>query len=277
METFTNDGFTFEVTDAGPADGEVIILLHGFPASRSSWREIIPQLTRAGYRVLAPNQRGYSRGARPRGRRDYTIPKLGYDIIALADQAGAEKFHVVGHDWGGGVMWELAANHADRLHTATSLTTPHPRAILKAGTRSTQLLKSYYIFLFQLPFLPELGFNGPMRKRTWQAMERFGLKREFAQEYAALFKEPGAARGAINWYRGLAFGSPTGVGDVTGVPVMYLYGTKDFALGRKAADLTAGFVKSKYRYEVLEGVSHWMPEEIPSRVSELVLDFISDV
>jgi pimeloyl-ACP methyl ester carboxylesterase len=274
VDTFTNDGFTFEVTDAGPSDGELIVLLHGFPESRSSWREVIPQLTHAGYRVLAPNQRGYSRGARPKQRSMYTMPKLAGDIVALLDQAGVEKCHVVGHDWGGGVMWQLASAHADRLHTATSLTTPHPRAMLKAGTRSTQLLKSYYMFLFQLPFLPEQGFTGPMRKRTWQAMQRFGLKPEFAAEYARLFEEPGAARGAINWYRGLFFGSPTGVTAITDVPVMYLYGTKDFALGRKAADLTADYVQSPYRYEVLEGVSHWMPEEIPSRVSELLLDFI---
>ena len=194
----------------------------------------------------------------------------------MADQAGVERFHVVGHDWGGGVAWELAANHSDRVRTMTALTTPHPRAMVKAATRSSQLLKSYYMFLFQLPVLPELGFTGPMRKRTWQAMERFGLHAEYAEEYASLFDEPGAARGAINWYRALPFGSPNGVGPVS-VPTLYVYGTKDFALGRKAADLTGEFVKGPYRYEVLEGVSHWMPEEIPSRVSELVLEFIQSV
>ena len=128
----------------------------------------------------------------------------------------------------------------------------------------------------RLPVLPEIGFTGPMRKRTCQAMERFGLHAEYAEEYASLFDEPGAARGAINWYRALPFGSPNGVGPVS-VPTLYVYGTKDFALGRKAADLTGEFVKGPYRYEVLEGVSHWMPEEIPSRVSELVLEFIQSV
>lgn len=270
METFANDGFTFDVTDAGPANGEAMVLLHGFPESRDAWQEMIPLLVHAGYRVLAPNQRGYSRGARPPGRRDYTLDKLSGDVLALLDQAGVERAHIVGHDWGGGVAWDLAANHADRVLTMTSLATPHPSALLKAA-RGTQALKSTYMLVFQLPAVAEFGFR---TGAVWRAVERSGLPKRYIEQYRRLFDEPGAARGALNWYRALPFSPRTGVGTVA-VPTLYVYGTNDVALGRKAADLTANYVSGPYRYEVLDGVSHWIPEEVPARTAELILDFVS--
>jgi pimeloyl-ACP methyl ester carboxylesterase len=270
METFTNDGYRFEVTDRGPAEGEAVVLLHGFPESRNAWDEVIPLLVHAGYRVLAPNQRGYSRGARPRQRRAYTLDKLSGDIVAMLDQAGVTRAHIVGHDWGGGVAWDLAANHAERVLTVTSLATPHPRAMVKAATRGTQGLKSFYMFLFQLPRLPELSFRSGM----WRAMERSGLPKRYIESYRALFDEPGAAQGALNWYRALPFGSPNGVGPVA-VPTLYIYGTEDVALGRKAADLTGDYVTGPYRYEIFEGISHWIPEEVPTRTAEVLLDFLA--
>lgn len=276
METFTNDGFTFEVTDAGPSNGEAIVLLHGFPESRAAWREVTPALVHAGYRVLAPNQRGYSRGARPKARRAYTLDKLGRDIVALLDQAGVERAHVVGHDWGGIVAWHLAAKHAERLWSMTSLTTPHAKAMVKSLTRSTQGLKSWYMAMFQLPGLAELGFTGPARGRMRAQLARSGLPERYLDEYMALFAEPGAARGAINYYRALPLGPRDIFGPVT-IPTMYVYGTNDFALGRTPADLTGDYVQGPYRYEVLEGVSHWIPEEVPNRTAELVLDFIGSL
>lgn len=206
MQTFTNDGFTFEVTDAGPPTGEAIVLLHGFPESRDAWDEVAPSLVHAGYRVLIPNQRGYSRGARPKSRRAYTLDKLAGDVLALADQAGAERFHVVGHDWGGIVAWHLASAHAERLLTMTALATPHPRAVVTSLVRSGQALKSWYIALFQLPTMPELGFNGPLQRRMWKRMVDTGLPERYVEGYRRLFNEPGAARGAINYYRALPLG-----------------------------------------------------------------------
>ncbi len=276
MEQFTNDGFTFDVTDAGSSSDEVIVLLHGFPESRVSWQEVTPHLVKAGYRVLAPDQRGYSRGARPKARSAYTLPKLGNDIIAMADQAGAERFHVVGHDWGGGVAWELAGNHAQRVKTVTSLATPHPRALVKAVTRSTQGLKSWYMLFFQLPMIPEFGFTR-MRGRIRKQLVDSGLPEQYADEYLDLMAEPGAATGALNWYRALfAGGAPNGVGQIN-IPTMYVYGTDDFALSRKAADLTGDYVAGPYRYEILEGTGHWIPEEAPQVTAELVLDFVKSV
>ncbi|HVV35103.1 MAG TPA: alpha/beta fold hydrolase [Acidimicrobiales bacterium] len=251
---------------------DTIILLHGFPESSASWRHVTPLLTGAGYRVLAPDQRGYAADARPTRRRDYTLDKLASDVLALADAEGVERFHVVGHDWGGAVAWYLAANHAERVRTLTSLATPHPKAMVASLLRG-QLLKSWYMLAFQLPILPELAVRGPFFRRQ---LLRSGMPDEFVDEYLALLRQPGAARGALNWYRALPFSPPSAVG-VVRVPTLYVYGTDDIALGRAAADRTGDYVAAPYRYEVLDGVSHWIPEEVPERVAALVLDFIGTV
>jgi len=270
MESYRAGDLTFDVTDAGPPDGEIIVLLHGFPETRASWSDVIPHLTEAGYRVLAPDQRGYSPGARPRGRRAYRLDYLADDIIALADAAGAEKVHVVGHDWGAGVAWAVAADHPDRVHSVTSMATPHPRAMVRAIATSSQSLKSWYMVLFQLPFLPELSF-GPAQASMRRSLRKSGLLDDRIDDYFAVLTQPGAATGALNWYRALPFGPQPMTGTIL-VPALYIYGTSDFALGRTAADLTARYVAGPYRYEVLDGVSHWIPEEVPETVAELVID-----
>ena len=273
MDTFAHDGFTFDLDDYGPPDGDAFVLLHGWPQSRASFTDVAPLLADAGYRVLVPDQRGYSPGARPKQRRAYKLPTLGNDIVALLDAAGVARAHIVGHDWGGAVAWELAANHADRVTTMTSLATPHPSAMVKAMVRGTQGLKSGYMLFFQLPVLPEMGF-GIARRPMRRVLLRSGMPEEYLDEYMALLGQKGGARGAFNYYRALPLSRPGGVGPIA-VPTMYIYGTDDVALGRKAADLTADYCNGPYRYEVMDGVSHWIPEEIPEIVAKLLLDFIA--
>jgi pimeloyl-ACP methyl ester carboxylesterase len=271
--TFTHAGLTFDVDDSGigEAQAEVVILLHGFPASRRSWDGVTPALVDAGYRVLAPDQRGYSPGARPPDRRDYAIEHLVGDVLALADDAGATRFHLVGHDWGGAVAWSLAASHPGRLRTVTSLTTPHGRALLRSMTSSTQALRSWYMAFYQLPWLPELSVtSGAGGTAFMRVLVQSGLSPVRADDYLR-FMRSGAVGPAINWYRAIPFTRPTTLGDVS-VPAMYVYGTKDFALGRRAADLVGHYVDGPYRYEVLEGVSHWIPEEEPDTTARLLLD-----
>jgi len=164
VKTFSRGPLTFDVVDGGPPDGPPVILLHGFPETSASWADVVPGLHRHGFRTLAPDQRGYSRGARPKGRRSYSIAELVRDVVALADAAGAERFHLVGHDWGGIVAWHFASAHPERLLTVTSLSTPHPAAFQDSLLRSTQLLKSYYMFAFQLP--------GPRSDRCWPPTAR---------------------------------------------------------------------------------------------------------
>ncbi|HEX3394790.1 MAG TPA: alpha/beta fold hydrolase [Acidimicrobiales bacterium] len=271
--TFTHAGLTFDVDDSGveEAQAEVVILLHGFPASRRCWDGVTPALVDAGYRVLAPDQRGYSPGARPAGRRQYAMEHLVGDVLALADSAGATRFHLVGHDWGGAVAWSLAASHPERLRTVTSLATPHDRALLRSMTSSTQALHSWYMAFYQLPWLPEVSVISDAGGKAFaRVLVQSGLSRARAEDYVR-FMRSGAAGPAINWYRAIPFTRPTTLGDVR-VPAMYVYGTKDFALGRRAADLVSRYVHGPYRYEVLEGVSHWIPEEEPDTTARLLLE-----
>ena len=141
LHAFSNDGLTFDVDDTG-GGGEAVILLHGFPGTRGSWDQVTPALAAAGYRALAFDQRGYPPGARPPGRRSYTLDRLVGDVLALAGVAGTDRFHLVGHDWGGAVAWATAARHPDRLLTMTSLSTPHFRALLWSILSSSQIVHS---------------------------------------------------------------------------------------------------------------------------------------
>jgi len=273
LTTFTNDGLTFDVAERGPVDGEVVLLLHGYPETKESWEEVAPALADAGYRVLAPDQRGYSPRARPRGRRQYTIERLNGDVLALADAAGADRFHVIGHDWGGILAWALGTSHPARLASLTSLATPHPSAFARSLVSSTQILRSWYILFYQLPLLPELsGRGGPGSAVFRRALVRSGLSPERADRYVEVLRS-GAAGPAVNWYRGLPLAPPSTFGPVA-VPTLYVYAGADFALSRRAADETARFVTGDYRYEVVEGASHWLPEEHAEQITPTILDFL---
>lgn len=271
VREFGNGDLVFDVRDDGPESGEVVILLHGYPETKASWDGVVPGLTAAGYRVLAPDQRGYSPRARPSGRRAYAADNLVSDVLALADAAGTDRFHVVGHDWGGAVAWYCAMWHPARVATVTSLATPHPTAFARSWVTSAQLLRSWYFLFYQLPRLPEWTASSAFgRQRFRETLLRSGLPEDKLDTYMAVLDEPGAMTAAINWYRAVPFTPPTRQVPVS-VPTLYIYGTKDFALGPKAADLTGRYVTGPYRYERLDA-SHWMPEEVPDIVTKLVLE-----
>jgi pimeloyl-ACP methyl ester carboxylesterase len=269
VDSFRRDGLTFDVRDAGPPDGEPVVLLHGFPQDSAAWDQVAPALHRAGLRTLAPDQRGYSPMARPRGRGRYRLRETTADVLALLDAAGLESAHVVGHDWGGIVGWALGAWHPDRVRTLTALSVPHPAAMAKAMVTSDQALRSSYVFAFQLPFLPERlllsGGGRPLRRM----LRGGGLSREAAAHYVGRMREPGALSAALGWYRALPLSRLDRVGTVH-VPTLHVWSTGDAFLGRAATEATAQFVDAPYRLEVLEGISHWIPELAGDRVAELV-------
>jgi pimeloyl-ACP methyl ester carboxylesterase len=267
LTQFDHDGYRFDVRDEGPLDGPVIIALHGWPQTSASWDGVIPQLTAAGLRVLAPDQRGYSPGARPQNIEAYRMHHLAGDVLALADAAGADTFHLLGHDWGGGVAWYLGAWHPDRVRTLSVLSIPHPRA-LAAAMKGRQALRSSYIAFFQLPRLPELL----LRVRSGAGARRL-LRRSGApdpDQSVRLLAQPGAATATLNWYRALRIRSVRTPGMIT-VPTLFVWSDEDAALDRRGAEDTARWVSGPYRFEVLTGVSHWIPEERPQEVAELVL------
>ncbi len=285
LDHFDHDGLEFDVDDSGPLAGDTVILLHGFPADRRCWDGVTPALNAAGYRTLAPDQRGYSPMARPQGRQSYRIPTLGADVLALADQAGVERFHIVGHDWGAPVAWYLAVKAAGRVLTLTSLSVPHAGAMNEAMRHGTQALHSWYMLAFQVPALPELvlGWRGgrPLRR----ALTASGLRAETAARYASKADQPGGLTGPIDWYRALplnrraASGRRRRVGGGGGpakvqTPTLMIWGPGDPFITRRAAEATGAWVAGPYRFLEIPGATHWLPEESADAVADALIDHL---
>lgn len=264
------DGLVLDVHDSGPLDGEVVVLLHGWPADSSCWAAVTPPLVDAGLRVVALDQRPVAAGARPRGRRPYRMPELVADVVALLDRLGSTPVHLVGHDWGGAVAWSLAASHPERLASLTVLSTPHPRAMAASLVRSPQLLRSTYVGLFQLPFVPEVLLGAAGGTVLRRVLRRSGLSAPWADAYADRLADADTRRASLGWYRAL----PLSAGEVAGpvdVPTTYAWSTGDAALDRTAAEATADHVTGPYRFVVVDDAPHWLPEERPDLVADLVL------
>ncbi|GGF41099.1 alpha/beta hydrolase [Marmoricola endophyticus] len=271
LTSYSHDGLQFAVRDEGPVDGPVVVLLHGFPQTSSCWDGVVPLLHEAGYRTVAPDQRGYSPGARPRGRSSYTLGRLVGDTVALVDQLASGPVHLVGHDWGAAVAWSTAAAHPEAVRTLTTVSVPHPQAFVRALKTPGQLAKSWYMGFFQLPWLPERAMASASISR--RMLRGIGMDRESLRRYQREIVDAGALYGGICWYRALPLENPRGLGRPVTVPTTFVWSDDDGALGRTGADLTAEYVDAAtYRFEVLEGVSHWIPEQAPERLAEIILD-----
>lgn len=266
VDQFRRGDLTFPVRDEGPPDGEAVVLLHGFPQDASAFDAVVPLLHARGLRTLAPTMRGYAASARPAARRAYATSETVADVLALLDAAGVARAHVVGHDWGSAPAWGMAAWHPDRTASVTSLSTPHPAAMATAFVTSTQGLRSWYMGFFQLPAVPELLVPRTLRKTLLDS----GLPPAAADRYCRTMAEPGAVRGALNWYRGIPFSARPPVGP-SKVPTTYVWGRKDFALGRSAAEATGRHVEAAYRFLELDA-GHWLPETAPDEVAAAVLE-----
>jgi pimeloyl-ACP methyl ester carboxylesterase len=267
LSSYQRDGLTFDVLDEGPLDGPVIVLLHGFPQMNTSWRKVTPALHEQGYRTLAPNQRGYSPGARPAGRRPYATSELIADVGALVEQVGG-PVHLVGHDWGAAVAWGVAMTRPDLLRTLTAVSVPHPAAFAKAMPRG-QILDSWYMAMFNIPRLPErLLTSRRIATRAWAAS---GMSAEALEDYWRDFGDGAALRGGLGWYRAMAFTNRRTLGLKVRVPTTYVWSDKDVALGRTGAELCERYVDAPYRFEVMAGASHWIPAERPDELARVIL------
>lgn len=273
MQGFERNGLVFDVRDGGPPDGDVVVLLHGFPQTSAAWDRVEPLLHGAGLRTLAPDQRGYSPGARPSGRTGYTLSELAADVLALLDAAGCERAHVAGHDWGGALAWWLGFHHPQRVRSLTVLSTPHPKAMAQAALTSPQLLRSSYVALFQLPGVAERLLD-PTSSRRWSlgdVLRRSGLDDHHAERYQEALAEPRALTGALSWYRALPLTRPDRAPGRITVPTRYLWGRHDRFLGRRAAELTERYVDGDYRFVPLE-VGHWIPEQAPEAAARATIE-----
>lgn len=271
MKTVTRGQCTFHTRESGPADGEPVLLLHGFPQHSDSWDQVVPLLNAAGYRTVTFDQRGYAPDARPARRRDYTIPELTADAAAVIDAYGG-RMHVVGHDWGAIVAWFLATDYADKVAALTIVSVPHPRAFLASMGTSRQVLSSWYMVFFQLPWVPEQALR---RRWNWFMVNYTGQSEQAAKRDLASFEDQAALTGALNWYRALPLVNLWKRSDTrVQQPTLFVWSDRDVALKRKGAVTTERYVDGPYTFKILPGVSHWIPEEAPEEFSELLVEHL---
>jgi pimeloyl-ACP methyl ester carboxylesterase len=260
----------FAYLDEGDPGAPACLLLHGFPQDLTSWNELAGTLVARGYRVIRPDQRGYSPGARPSGVDAYRLGELAGDAVGLLDALGLARVHVVGHDWGGAVAWALGAAHPDRLISLTVLSTPHPAALSRALVSSDQALRSWYMGLIQVPGVAEraLAPGG----RLWTGLMR-GLPEAARAHYTARARQPGALTAMLAWYRAMPrdMRRPSLRWAAIDVPTLYVWGGRDPALGAAAARSTSRYVRGEFTFVVLPEQGHWLPERAAGPVAEVLL------
>jgi pimeloyl-ACP methyl ester carboxylesterase len=231
-------------------EGPAVLLLHGFPDSSALWRDVTPLLVKAGYQVVAPDQRGFGASDAPRGSRNYRIEHIVRDAIGLLNVLGIEKAHLGGHDWGAAIGWFLAGEHPDRFHSLTAISVGHPRSYANAGLE--QKRKGFYTLLFQLRGLAEWYLSADLSR-------------------------PARLTAALNWYRANLVRVLTGKHPRCPLPALGIWSSRDFALAESQMTRSKEYVDNTWRYERLEGFSHWIPLEAPEALSRLILEFIAQV
>ena len=275
--SFKNGDVILQAVATGPQDGPVVVLLHGFPESWYGWRRQIEPLAAAGFRVIVPDQRGYNLSSKPAGVAAYALAELVSDVIAIADQLGKEKIFVAGHDWGAAVAWSAALLHQQRIAKLAVLNVPHPSVMRKfLSTSPRQFLRSWYMFFFQLPWLPEVlfsAFDFTIGERALLRSSRPGtFSAEDLAQYRAAWSPPGALTGMINWYRAL-FRTRVKFSDkIVRVPTRILWGERDAFLLAEMAHESLRYCTNAELF-TFASATHWLQHEEPARVSELLIDF----
>ncbi len=264
---------TFRARVSGMANaGPAVVLLHGFPESSAMWRPLVEAAAAAGFRVVAFDQRGYSPGARPAEVEEYALPELLDDVPAVTSAVGFDTFHLVGHDWGSIVGWNLAAADPERVLSWASLSIPHPAAAALANAADTDGPPAYVRF-FQTSGVAETVFLS-----RGMALMRNGLYSEMPPdqlgEYVALFSEPGALTAAFNWYRALpsSFGSSSLMAGEVSQPVLYVWGERDMQIfvHPRVREIQKRFVRGPYE-ELSLDAGHWLIQEEPEAVTGAVM------
>jgi pimeloyl-ACP methyl ester carboxylesterase len=273
------NGVRLHVVEAGPPDGPLVVLLHGFPEFWYGWRRQIRPLAEAGYHVVVPDQRGYNRSDKPEAVGAYRVDTLAADVRGLLDEARRERAFVVGHDWGAVVAWWLALAHPERVERLAVLNGPHPAAMRRhLLTSPRQMLRSWYIFFFQLPGLPERWLARGDYRNLVRALRtaRWGsFSDEDVPRYKEAWGQPGALRSMVNWYRA-AF-------RVVGrrlpglrvhVPTLVLWGARDVALGREMAPDSLSLC-DEGRLILFEEATHWLQHDEARAVTDRLVRFLA--
>ncbi|SDY54738.1 alpha/beta fold hydrolase [Halopenitus persicus] len=272
------NGVGLHVVEAGPADGELLVLLHGFPEFWYGWHAVIESLASAGFRVVVPDQRGYNLSEKPDGIAPYRIGELARDVVGLIDAYGRETALLAGHDWGAAVGWWVALHHPGRLRRFVAVNLPHPtvfRRTLRTSWR--QRLRNWYILAFQLPWLPERV----SRVRNWapvvEGMRRSSRPGAFDNEdfdrYRRAWSRPGAFAGMVNWYRAVARERPTPARTAVDVPTLVVWGAGDRFLRRSMAAESLAHC-SNGRLLMVHDATHWILHERPNRVARAIREHV---
>lgn len=281
------NGLTFHVAEQlpeGGGQGKLALLLHGFPESSFSWRHQMPALASMGYRVWAPDLRGYGKTDKPKGVASYTVDRLVEDVGGLIDASGERRVLLVGHDWGGAVAWASALQRVRPLEGLVVMNCPHPVLFLRGLRSFAQLKRSWYMFYFQLPYLPERSLAANGAARIGKAFRGMAVdKSRFPDEVLAEFQrsalEPGALTAMLSYYRAMFRGRPlsraTGLArEPIEVPTLLLWGEADAALGKELTYGTDRYVRDlTVRY--FPDVSHWIQQEAPEAVNEALATWLA--
>ncbi len=272
------NGVRLHYVEAGPQEGPPVILLHGFPEFWRAWERQIGPLARAGFRVVAPDLRGYNLSEKPPGVDAYRVGTLQEDVAALIRALGHERARVVGHDWGGIIAWALAIRQPEVVERLVILNAPHPLAARRVARKPAQWRRSWYILFFQLPWLPERFLH---RFGAWalQGTNPRAYTDEDRRLYREAWDQPGAATGMINYYRALRRSRGAGRGGAretrVQVPTLVLWGDRDVALLPELADGLERWVPG-VRVVRFPRASHWVMRDEPVRVNNLLIDFLAD-
>jgi pimeloyl-ACP methyl ester carboxylesterase len=273
-------GVRLHVMTAGPLDGPLVILLHGFPDFWWGWRAQVEPLVAAGFRVVVPDQRGYNLSDKPAHVRDYSLDRLAADVVALMDLEERAQAHIVGHDWGGAVAFWTALKHPERVARLVVLNAPDPRLLLHRLLWSpAQCLRSWYIFLFQLPLLPEWG----IRLRNWSLFSRSIQKSANAgvftpkiiEKYVEAWSRSDALKSMLHWYRALGRLKHWQDRRKVIVPTLVIWGARDKFFVPALGQATARQSCEKGRFEIIPKTTHWVQNEAPERVSKLLVQFLT--
>lgn len=273
------NGVRLHYVEAG--EGPLVVLMHGFPEFWYAWRAQIPALAAAGYRVVAPDMRGYNLSEKPPGVASYRVEVLTADVAALIRHLGVERATVVGHDWGGAVAWQLPVFHPEVVERLAVLNAPHPGALLRELRTLEQLRRSWYIAFFQLPWLPELALRAGdaalLRRMLRQDAVRPGAFDDVdIQRYVDALMQPGAATATLNYYRALVQRNPLELShqiQAIDVPTLLIWGQQDRFLGPRLTEGLSHWVPD-LRVERIPEAGHWVMADAPDRVNELLRAFL---
>jgi pimeloyl-ACP methyl ester carboxylesterase len=277
-EYIETNGIRLHAMMAGPKDGKPVILLHGFPEFWHGWHKQMTALAEAGFRVIVPDQRGYNLSDKPKGVKAYSLKELTADILGLIDALGYDKVYLAGHDWGAAVAWMLAIWHPERFHKLAILNVPHPKVMMDTVRRDPrQMLKSWYIGFFQLPWIPEAALGGNHSAGLERLLRSSGHAHSFEPadlaEYRTAWSQPGALTGMVNWYRAILRYPPAMPENPrVRIPTLMIWGVQDVALARWMARPSIDYCDDG-QLVFFEDATHWVQHDRAAEVSALLVDF----